>query len=75
MASSTSNTIHPFELSITEPTLEDLQTRLRLTRWPDKETVNDWSQGVPLAAIRELCEYWQKEYNWRRCEALLNSYP
>lgn len=75
MASSTSNTVHPFELSITEPTLEDLQTRLRLTRWPDKEIVNDWSQGVPLAAIRELCEYWQKEYNWRRCEALLNSYP
>lgn len=74
MALLTSNSIHPFKLSIAESTLDDLQTRLRLTRWPDKETVNDWSQGVPLAAIRELCEYWQKEYDWRRCEALLNSY-
>ncbi|KAM0542973.1 hypothetical protein ACHAPJ_012530 [Fusarium lateritium] len=70
-----SNSIHPFKLSIDQSTLEDLQTRLRLTRWPDKEPVTDWSQGVPLAAIQELCKYWQTEYDWRRCEALLNSYP
>jgi pimeloyl-ACP methyl ester carboxylesterase len=72
---STSNSIHPFKISIPSSTLDDLQTRLRLTRWPDKETVTDWSQGVPLATIKELCEYWQTKYDWRRCELLLNSYP
>lgn len=71
----TSKSIHPFELSIPSSALDDLQTRLRLTRWPDKETVTDWSQGVPLATIKELCEYWQTKYDWRRCEELLNSYP
>lgn len=75
MAPPTSSSIHPFKLSIDQSALDDLQTRLRLTRWPDKETVADWSQGVPLAVIQELCEYWQTEYDWRRCEALLNSYP
>lgn len=75
MAPTTSNSIQHFELSIAQSDLDDLQTRLRLTRWPDKETVTDWSQGVPLAAIRELCEYWETKYDWRRCEALLNSYP
>lgn len=71
----TIKSIHPFKLSIPQSTLEDLQTRLRLTRWPDKETVTDWSQGVPLATIQDLCEYWQTNYDWRRCEILLNSYP
>lgn len=75
MALTTPTSIHPFKLSIARSTLDDLQTRLRLARWPDKETVTGWSQGVPLAAIRELCEYWQTEYDWRRCESLLNSYP
>lgn len=75
MALPTSSSIHPFKLSIAQSTLDDLQARLRLSRWPDKETVTDWSQGVPLAAIQELCEYWQTGYDWRRCEALLNSYP
>lgn len=75
MALPTSTSIRPFRLSIAQAELDDLQTRLRLTRWPDKETVPDWSQGVPLVAIQELCEYWQKDYDWRRCEELLNSYP
>ncbi|KAF2220584.1 Alpha/Beta hydrolase protein [Elsinoe ampelina] len=68
-------TISPFHLSIPQADLDDLQTRLRLTRWPVRETVEDWSQGVPLSAIQELCTYWQTKYNWRRCEDLLNSYP
>ena len=72
---SSPTTIHPYNLSIPQSALDDLQTRLRLTRWPDKETVPDWSQGVPLKSIQDLCTYWQAEYNWRRCEALLNSYP
>lgn len=71
----TSNSIQPFKLSIAQSDLDDLQTRLRLTRWPDKEIVTDWSQGAPLAAIQQLCEYWQTKYDWRKCEALLNSYP
>lgn len=71
----THNVISPFRLEIPQSTLDDLQLRLSLTRWPDKETVTDWSQGVPLAAIQELCEYWQTKYDWRRCEKLLNSYP
>lgn len=69
------DSIRPFKVAIPQSTLDDLQTRLRLTRWPDKETVTDWSQGVPLAVIQDLCAYWQTEYDWRRCEALLNSYP
>ncbi|KAH3960482.1 hypothetical protein HBI25_223120 [Parastagonospora nodorum] len=69
------STIQPFTVSIPQSSLDDLQTRLRLTRWPDKEVVSDWTQGVPLATIQELCEYWQSKYDWRRCEALLNSYP
>ena len=76
MATPTQHTsISPFKLSVTQAVLDDLQLRLRLTRWPDKETVTDWAQGVPLAAIQELCEYWQTKYDWRRCEELLNSYP
>jgi epoxide hydrolase len=75
MASQTSSSVHRFKLAIPQSALDDLQTRLRLTRWPDKETVSDWSQGVPLATIQNLCEYWQKDYDWRKCEKLLNSYP
>lgn len=75
MASPSPSSIRPFHRSIAQADLDDLHTRLRLTRWPDKEPVTDWAQGVPLAAIQELCEYWQYKYDWRRCEALLSSYP
>lgn len=75
MTTPTDISISPFKLSIIQEVLDDLQLRLKLTRWPEKESVTDWSQGVPLAAIQELCEYWQTKYDWRRCEELLNSYP
>ncbi|XEU96100.1 hypothetical protein FSHL1_001385 [Fusarium sambucinum] len=75
MAQLNNDSIRASEVSIPQSDLNDLQTRLRLTRWPDKEPVNDWSQGVPLAVIQDLCRYWQTEYDWRRCETLLNSYP
>ena len=67
--------IESFRLCIPQSSLDDLQTRLCLTRWPDAEPVTGWSQGVPLAAIQELCKYWQTQYDWRCCEALLNTYP
>ena len=65
--------IEPFVLDIAEDTLVDLADRLDRTRWPDKETVVDWSQGTKLAALKELVAYWRIEYDWRRCEARLNS--
>jgi pimeloyl-ACP methyl ester carboxylesterase len=55
--------------------LADLQDRLRRTRWPDQETVDDWSQGAPLAWVQDLCQYWASGYDWRAREARLNSFP
>ena len=65
--------IEPFVLDIAEDTLVDLADRLDRTRWPEEETVEDWSQGTKLAALKELVAYWRIEYDWRRCEARLNS--
>jgi epoxide hydrolase len=67
-----SGAIHPFTLTIDETQLQDLQRRLELTRWPDAEVVDDWSQGAPLARVQSLLEYWRTRYDWRRCEAKLN---
>ncbi len=53
--------------------LADLQSRLATTRWPERETVGDWNQGVPLDRIKALCDYWARDYDWRRCEARLNA--
>ncbi len=58
-----------------EQELTDLRARLRSTRWPERETVDDWSQGVPLAYVRELCAYWAEQYDWRATEARLNAVP
>ena len=65
----------PFRIDIPEADLEDLRQRLRQTRWPESETVDDWSQGAPLGYIRDLCEYWLHYYDWRACEASLNRFP
>jgi epoxide hydrolase len=67
--------LKPFRVLIPEAQLSDLRARLTLTRWPSAETVADWSQGVPLAYMKELCRYWQDDYDWRRAEALLNQFP
>src|SRR4051794_23843512 len=64
--------VEPFVLDIAEEQLEDLRARLRRTRWPEPETVDDWSQGLPLAYAQELCETWATSYDWRRLEARLN---
>lgn len=69
------NAIHPFIIDIPEADLDDLRRRLAHARWPDQETVTDWSQGVPLNYLRELAHYWQHQYDWRRAETLLNSFP
>lgn len=62
-------------MDIADSELAELRDRLRRTRWPEHETVDDWSQGVPLAYLRELCAYWAEEYDWRRVEARLNGFP
>ncbi len=67
--------INPFRIDVPEDVLVDLQRRLEHTRWPERETVDDWSQGVPLAYIRELCGHWAHSYDWRATEARLNAFP
>ena len=66
--------IRPFTLAIAQSDLDDLAARLDLTRWPEKETVADWSQGVPLAAIKALVAHWRHGYDWRTCELRLNNF-
>jgi pimeloyl-ACP methyl ester carboxylesterase len=68
-----SEAITPFRLSVPEAELTDLRARLDRTRWPEKETVGDWSQGSPLDRVQALCAYWRTSYDWRRCEARLNA--
>jgi epoxide hydrolase len=65
----------PFRIEVPETDLGDLRRRLRRTRWPDAETVDDWSQGVPLAYLQQLCGYWADGYDWRATEARLNTWP
>ena len=67
--------IRPFEIAISDAVLADLKQRLSNTRWPEKETVSDWSQGIPLAYTQEVCDYWLNSYDWRTRERLLNAYP
>jgi len=70
-----SDEIRPFKIHISEADLEDLKKRLCATRWPDRQTVPDWSQGVPLEYVQELCDYWARDYDWRNIEARLNALP
>src|SRR6202167_5243451 len=65
--------IRPFQVNIPEAELIELRRRINSTRWPDRETVTDESQGVPLATIQELTRYWGTDYDWRKCEAKLNA--
>jgi pimeloyl-ACP methyl ester carboxylesterase len=70
-----SDELEEFRVEIPEGALRDLRERLEHTRWPESETVSDWSQGVPLDYIRELCGYWADGYDWRATEARLNALP
>jgi pimeloyl-ACP methyl ester carboxylesterase len=67
--------IRPFHVDIPDEALEDLRRRIAATNWPEKETVADQSQGVPLAMIQKLARYWMTDYNWRICETKLNRVP
>jgi pimeloyl-ACP methyl ester carboxylesterase len=67
--------IRPFRVNIPESELKDLRHRIKNTRWPDKETVADDSQGVQLETMKKLAEYWAHDYDWRKAEKKLNSYP
>lgn len=69
----TSDAIHPQPFAFSDAALDDLRDRLTRTRWPDKETVDDESQGVPLARMRALVDYWRDHYDWRAGEARLNA--
>ncbi|WP_426418399.1 epoxide hydrolase family protein [Bradyrhizobium genosp. A] len=74
-AATTSDEIRPFRVKFAEEALVDLRRRIRATRWPDRETVTDDSQGVQLAALRDVAHYWGSGYDWRKCEAKLNALP
>jgi pimeloyl-ACP methyl ester carboxylesterase len=67
--------IRPFRIDIPDSALQDLRARLALTRFPEKETPDDWSQGVPLAYMTEIRDYWADRYDWRRGEAKINAFP
>ena len=67
--------IRPFDVGFPEEELTDLRRRVNATRWPERETVSDDSQGVPLSMMQELARYWGSDYDWRKCEAKLNALP
>jgi pimeloyl-ACP methyl ester carboxylesterase len=70
-----SDLIRPYHIQISEAALTDLNKRIKDTRWPDKETVNNDSQGVQLATMQKLAQYWGTDYNWRKVETKLNALP
>ena len=67
--------IRPFRVAFPEVELSDLRRRISATRWPERETVDDDSQGVPLAMIQEVARHWATDYDWGKCEAKLNALP
>jgi pimeloyl-ACP methyl ester carboxylesterase len=74
-AAAEDSTIRPFRVSFPDEDLAELRRRIEATRWPERETVDDDAQGVPLATVQELARYWATEHDWRACEARLNALP
>ena len=66
--------VSPFRIAVPDAVLADLKSRLRNTRWPEAELVDDWSQGAPLKWIKDICGYWAEQYDWRKREAALNRF-
>lgn len=73
--SSDQTAVRPFQVNVPETELAELRRRINATKWPERETVADGSQGVQLALMQALARYWATEYDWRKVEAKLNSYP
>src|SRR6186997_3022 len=71
--SKAAESVRPFEFDFADEELTDLRRRIEATRWPEKETVTDDSQGVQLTTMEKLAKYWVTDYDWRKCEARLNS--
>jgi pimeloyl-ACP methyl ester carboxylesterase len=69
------NAVRPFHVNFPEAELAELRRRIKATKWPERETVADASQGVQLATVQQLARYWATEYDWRKCEARLNALP
>ena len=67
--------VRKFEIHVDDEILTDLNDRLARTRWPESEPVDDWTQGIPLQYVQDLCAYWQTDYNWRATEEALNAIP
>jgi hypothetical protein len=67
--------IRPFRINVPEEQIVDLRRRIAATRWPDRETVTNESQGVQLATLQKLARYWQTDHEWRKIEAKLNALP
>ena len=67
--------IRPFQFHASDEELAELKRRILATRWPERESVDDGTQGVQLALMQKLADYWANDYNWRRCEARLNALP
>jgi hypothetical protein len=74
-AAAAEETIRPFRVNVPEEQLVDLRRRIAATRWPERETVGDDSQGVQLSALQEIARYWRTDYDWRKAEAKLNALP
>jgi pimeloyl-ACP methyl ester carboxylesterase len=75
VAQETGRAIRPFRVDVPDEALTEMRRRIDATIWPERETVPDSSQGVPLATMQELARYWASDYDWRRCEATLNALP
>jgi pimeloyl-ACP methyl ester carboxylesterase len=74
-AAGDASAVRPFHVNVPEAQLADLRKRIEATRFPERETVDDFSQGVPSSTIQKLARYWASEYNWRKVEARLNAWP
>ena len=70
-----SDVIQPFRIETPDTVIDDLKRRLRDARWPERECVDDWSQGIPLEYLKDVCAYWAEKYDWRDREARLNEHP
>src|SRR5438067_7690186 len=67
--------IRPFHVKFPDAELDELRRRINATKWPERETVTDATQGVQFATIQRLARYWATDYDWRKCEAKLNALP